>query len=144
MSNSSTICPDASIVVRLLLNYEPGADIVTLWKEWRAAGYSFIAPTLLFYEISNVMHQYARQGYLSSEEVKTGFLLAFRLNIKTVEDVFLQRRAVDIAQQWQLPATYDAHYLAVAERYNACFFTTDRQLVSRVQSDLAWVRLWDQ
>ncbi len=142
MPSFSTICPDASLVVRLLLNEEPEAEIVSLWKGWHTAGYTLVAPALIFYEVSNVLHQYARQGLLPLADVDTGLQLAFRLNIKTIEDVLLHRRAVAIAQQWQLSATYDAHYLATAERYKAQFWTTDKRLVSAVQLDLDWVQLW--
>jgi predicted nucleic acid-binding protein len=144
MSNSLIICPDANLVVRLLLADESGSSIASLWKEWHIAGYSLIAPTLLFYEVSNVLHQHARQGRLSADEVRSGLRLAFRLNIKTIGDVFLHQRAVEIAQQWQLPATYDAHYLAVAERYKAQFFTTDARLISAIQTDLIWAQLWTE
>lgn len=144
MSNSLIICPDANLIVRLLLSDEPRSGIASLWKGWHIAGHSLVAPTLLFYEVSNVLHQYARQGRLSADEVRRCLQLAFRLEIKTIGDVFLHRRAVEIAQQWQLPATYDAHYLAVAERYQAQFFTTDAKLVSVIQADLPWAKLWTE
>lgn len=144
MNTFLTICPDANLVVRLLLNDDPGADIVALWKEWHIAEYSLVAPSLIFYEVSNVLHQYARHGRLRVDDVETGLQFAFRLNIKTIGDIFLHRRAVTIAQQWSLPATYDAHYLAAAERYNAQFWTTDKRLVSAVQADMPWVQLWTE
>ena len=144
MPSFSTICPDANLIVRLLLNEEPEAEIVSLWKGWHTAGCTLVAPTLIFYEVSNVLHQYARQGVIPWADVDAGLQLAFRLNIKTVEDVLLHRRAVAIAQQWQLTATYDAHYLAVAERYKAQFFTTDARLISAIQTDLTWAQLWTE
>ncbi|NKQ36489.1 MAG: type II toxin-antitoxin system VapC family toxin [Chloroflexi bacterium] len=142
MNNFSTICPDASLVIHLLLNDDPDADIVSLWKGWHLAKYSLVAPTLIFYEVSNVLHQYARHGRLPDKDVEIALQLAHRLNIKTIGDIFLHRRAVTIARQWRLPATYDAHYLAVAERYQAQFWTMDKRLVSAVEPDLKWVRLW--
>ncbi len=142
MNNFLTICPDANLVVRLLLNNDPDADIVSLWKGWHTAQYSLAAPALIFYEVSNVLHQYARYGRLPVEDVETGLQLAHRLRIKIIGDIFLHRRAIAIAQQWRLPAAYDAHYLAIAERYQAQFWTTDKRLVSAVGTDLTWVRLW--
>lgn len=38
-------------------------------------------------------------------------------------------------------ATYDAHYLALADQLGAEFWTTDRKLVRAVQPSLPWVRL---
>jgi hypothetical protein len=40
-----------------------------------------------------------------------------------------------------LPAAYDAHYLALAERVGAEFWTTDRRLANKVREALPWVHL---
>jgi len=106
------------------------------------AGYSLIAPTLIFYEVNNVLHQYVRHGQLTSHEAEAAFQLSFNLNIVTMMDTNLHQRALQMAQMLQLPATYDAHYLALAERMGAEFWTLDGKLVNKVKSQLSWVNLW--
>lgn len=142
MNSYSVICPDAGLVVRLLLNHEPTATIVTLWREWYQANVTLVAPHLLFYEVSNVLHQYVRHGHLKSTEAETGIQFAFRLGIEAHSDVHLHRQALMIGQQWQLPAAYDAHYLALAERFGGHMLTTDERLYQAVSPALEWVHLW--
>ncbi|MCA9954127.1 MAG: type II toxin-antitoxin system VapC family toxin [Anaerolineales bacterium] len=142
MTTSKACCPDASVLVRFLISGEPGSAIATLWEGWLEAGYSLIAPTLIFYEVNNVLHQYVRHGQLTSHEAEAAFQLSFNLNIVTMMDVNLHQRALQMAQMLQLPATYDAHYLALAERMGAEFWTLDGKLVNKVNSQLSWVNLW--
>lgn len=53
----------------------------------------------------------------------------------------LHRRALSLAKQLSLPAAYDAHYLALAERLNAELWTADRCLAERAQPTMPWVNL---
>jgi len=53
----------------------------------------------------------------------------------------LHRRALQLAEALSLPAAYDAHYLALAERVGAEFWTTDRRLANKVREALPWVHL---
>jgi predicted nucleic acid-binding protein len=46
-----------------------------------------------------------------------------------------------LADQFSLPAAYDAHYLALAELLEGEFWTADGQLARRVQPSLPWVHL---
>lgn len=142
MTTSKACCPDASILIRFLISGESGSPIARLWEGWLEAGYSLIAPTLIFYEVNNVLHQYVRHGQLTSDEAEAAFQLSFNLNIVTMMDANLHQRALQMAQMLQLPATYDAHYLALAERVGAEFWTLDGKLVNKVKSQLSWVNLW--
>ncbi|MEA5537299.1 hypothetical protein [Crocosphaera sp. XPORK-15E] len=40
-----------------------------------------------------------------------------------------------------LPATYDAHYLVLAQRFQADLYTSDKRLFNSVKSSLSWVHL---
>ncbi|CAD7783931.1 MAG: hypothetical protein KCCBMMGE_02340 [Candidatus Methanoperedenaceae archaeon GB37] len=53
----------------------------------------------------------------------------------------MHRYALKLAKSFSLPTTYDAHYLALAERLGAEFWTTDKRLVRTVQKVISWVRL---
>lgn len=139
---SKVCCPDASILIRFLISGEPGSPIASLWESWLEAGYSLIAPTLIFYEVNNVLHQYVRLGQLTSHEAEAAFQLSLNLSITTMMDAGLHQRALQMAQSFQLSATYDAHYLALAERVGGEFWTLDGKLVKKVESELSWVNLW--
>jgi predicted nucleic acid-binding protein len=44
-----------------------------------------------------------------------------------------------LAQQYNLPATYDAHYLALAEHEKCEYWTADTRLWNAVRDKLPWV-----
>jgi predicted nucleic acid-binding protein len=67
-----------------------------------------------------------------------------RFNLQIYRDDLLHHRAVQLADQLGLPATYDAHYLALSERLGAEFWTLDGKLVDKVKSKLPWVHLWEE
>ena len=57
------------------------------------------------------------------------------LPIKLFGDADLHIQAVQLASRYGLLATYDAHYLALADHLEA-------ELWTAVESELLWVRLW--
>jgi len=62
-------------------------------------------------------------------------------DLRAYGDAELHQQALKIAQRENLPATYDAHYLALAERLGIEFLTGDRRLFNAVRSRLPWVYL---
>jgi predicted nucleic acid-binding protein len=141
MSNSSAICVDANILIQLIIGGAHATLITNLWTSWHEAEYPLIAPALLYYEISNVIHRYVLQGLLLPEQADKALATALSFDIALYTEANLHQRAVVLARQFSLPAAYDAHYLALAERVNAEFWTTDRRLARVVQTTLPWVHL---
>jgi predicted nucleic acid-binding protein len=140
MSNSSIVCVDANIVVRIVL--PANKPVQTLWEKWASQSTRLVAPTLLFYEIANSLYQYEKHGQLSHELIRDALDVALALPIELIGDADLHRRAAFLTSHYRLPAAYDAHYLALAERLNAELWTTDERLVNAVKpGKLAWVKL---
>lgn len=142
MNNYTNICPDASLVVRLLLNDEEGTPIDLLWQGWFQSGVNLIAPTLLFYEVSNALYRYVIHRQLTRDEVEKTLTAAMQLGIQLHGDPNLHLQALSLAQELGLPATYDAHYLALAKRSSARFWTADQRLFNSIQGKLSWVNIW--
>jgi len=139
--NNSLICVDASIVVPLVVENKNSQRVNELWVDWHEAGNRLIAPTLLYYEVTNALRRYLVAGQLLEEEVRVALQAALQLGIVLYGDDHLHLQALQLANRLSLPATYDAHYLALAERYQADFWTADRRLVNAVQKVLPWVHL---
>lgn len=140
MGSSPIVCVDANIVVRLVLPVSK--SVQALWEKWVSQGKRLVAPTLLFYEIANSLHQYEKHGQLSHEILRDALDVALALPIELIGDEDIHRRALFLASQYRLPAAYDAHYLALAERLNAELWTTDERLENAVKSGkLTWVKL---
>jgi predicted nucleic acid-binding protein len=52
----------------------------------------------------------------------------------------LYRLALEIAEQHDLPAAYDAHYVALAERLRCILWTDDQRLLRALSGRLPFVR----
>ena len=137
---SSTICVDANLVVRRLADADDIA-VRGLWQRWEALRATLVAPVLLRYEVANAFHRLAYLGLASLDTMKIALDTALALPIELVADDDLHRRALLLANQFNRPAAYDAHYLALAERLGAEFWTADKRLANAVRPHLPWVHL---
>jgi predicted nucleic acid-binding protein len=138
--NSSWLCVDANLVIRLVADPKDKA-IRQLWEQWDDENRQLAAPTLLFYEVSNALYRYQRLGIMSPSAVHLALRAALSLPLRLHGEVDLHWRALELAERFSLPAAYDAHYLAVAEWLGGEFWTADRRLARAVQADLPWVHL---
>ena len=138
MNNSSTVCVDARIVVQHVVS-DAAED---LWEAWAQSSVRLIAPTLLYYEVTNGLYRYLKAGIFSLETVEKTLRAALALPIDLIGEADLHQRAKDLAAKYNLPAAYDAHYLALAERFNVELWTADARLFNAVQAfGIEWVKL---
>lgn len=138
--SGSWICLDASIVIRLLVNTRDQA-LKQQFQQWEGS-HKLAAPTLLFYEVANALYQYQRHGVHSPTVTQSALLSAQTLPIQLYGDQSLHQQALRLAEQHSLSATYDAHYLALAQRLGAELWTADKKLANAVKAKLKWVKLW--
>ena len=89
--------------------------------------------------MSNALRRYVVHGELLPEEAVEALEVALGLDITLYGDADLHRRALELADHLALPATYDAHYLALAKTLGAEFWTADRRLAKAVGAVLPWV-----
>jgi predicted nucleic acid-binding protein len=132
------ICVDASIVLRLLVSRDPASPAANLWLEWTDQDVELLAPALLHYEVCNALRRYVVMKELLPEEGRQLLQAALDLGIHLKGGEALHLRALVLAEQFRLPAAYDAHYLAVAE-HAAEFWTADRKLAHALGRN--WPRL---
>lgn len=128
--------------MRLLLAESTETSIVQLWQSWLLEGNRLVAPKLLHYEVTNVLYKYVHHGQMSPDESFAALRSVFQLGIAISDDFTIHQAALAFAKQWQLPATYDAHYLALAERLGADFWTADKRLVNSLPDNWNWIHLW--
>ena len=138
----SSICVDANLVVRLVADPQDTA-VRDKWQQWEEEGRHLIAPTLLHYETTNALYRYQRHGFLSVEGVRLAQEAALALPLTFYGDAALHQAALRLAQRTTLPATYDAHYLVVAERLGGELWTGDKRLFAAIQGEFSWVRLFE-
>ena len=135
------VCVDANFIVRLLSDPPNAISYSNLWRQWKSTGNRIIAPTIYCYEVTNVFHRMSLVGQISVEEAEQLLEEALNLGIILYRDRDLHKRAFALAKSLSLPATYDAHYPALSERFDAEFYTSDKRLFNNVKDTLSWIRL---
>lgn len=134
-------CVDANFVVRLVNNPSETSPYLTLWDRWEQSQIQIIAPTLLCYEVTNVFHRMRRAGQLLEAEAQQSLTNALNLPISFHNERQLHQQAFELAQQLNLSAAYDAHYLALAQKFQADFYTGDKRLFNKVHPTFTWIHL---
>lgn len=135
------ICLDASFIIRYLTNIDTQSVYEQYWQQWKTNQYILVAPTLILYEITNAFHRLIVAGEITSSEAEFLLERALNLGLMLYGDAQLHQEALKVAQQYNLPATYDAHYLALAQRLRIEFWTADQRLYNAVCNSLDWVHL---
>lgn len=132
---------DASLAIKWVLIEQDSPRAVMLLERWHSEEKEIIAPALFTYEVSNILHRQVVTNKLTYDEAKRGlkklFAIGVSLDFSQYEDISTQ--AMMLAHRYDLPAAYDAHYLALAARENCEYWTADTRLWNTVKSKLSWV-----
>lgn len=99
-----------------------------------------VAPPLLPIEVANIIRQRMRREALplpAARERMAAFL-AIPVSLRAQETLY--DRALEIAEQYSLPAAYDAHYIALAELLACTLWTDGRRLLRALRGGLPFVR----
>lgn len=123
---TSSVCLDASCVGKLFLDEPESAEFRTWYRQMRAARADFQSPTLLQFELGNVL----RREFARDE--RKGSILAAALD-------GIDLRSVDLARPFSFAALtyYDAAYLCVAEEDSGALASYDDRM-----TDAAQVPVW--
>lgn len=136
------ICVDASVAAKWILQEEDWAmQAGTLLGATLPAGEPIVAPPLLPFAITTILRRRLKAATPVSLERVLYLLEEFsRLPIELRNPPGMHRRALILASEYGVPATYDAHYLALAERLDCVLWTDDRGLLRLVGDRLPFVR----
>jgi len=139
---SDTVVVDENLALKWVLLEADSHTSILLLDKWTDEGTTVIAPALFAYEVTNILYRQTVSGKLTYDESRRGleklFSLDIRLTFSLYEEVSAQ--AMEFARRFHLPATYDAHYLALAYAEQCECWTADRRLWNAVKRELVWVR----
>ncbi|GAC1616118.1 MAG: type II toxin-antitoxin system VapC family toxin [Ktedonobacteraceae bacterium] len=138
----STVVVDSSIAIKWVLEEPNSAIALELLDEWIDNEKVIVAPALLAYEITNIIHKNVRGGEITVErarEILTGFF-EMEITFDTSQSHSKAHRALELAHRFGLSATYDAYFLALAECEECELWTADKRLWNAVKGKLPWVR----
>ena len=135
------ICADASVAIKWLLNEERSDRARALYSAAVQTREPIVAPPLLPLEVTNILRQRMRTRDGLSLVAATQHLEDFlALPIDYHNPMGLHHQALVLADALGLPATYDAHYLALAEHLGCELWTDDQRLLRQVATSLPLVR----
>lgn len=90
-------------------------------------------PSLFLYEAANVLYSFVRTGILSMDGCQQAISDLARLVHPLLPDPRMMIRALVIADVLQTENTYDAQFLALAERTRSAFWTADGRFCRAVR-----------
>ena len=132
------VCVDASLALMLLLPHERTPKGEALWRSWRESHTLVVTAPLFFAETTSVLREAVHFGRITPEEGEIAFDDVYKLSVEGLDLPQLQRRAWELAKEYNRPRAYDAQYLAVASILGCELWTADRRLVNAVSTP--WVR----
>jgi predicted nucleic acid-binding protein len=138
---SDVVVVDASLALKWILAESDSNRAVKLLNQWTDDGTSIIAPALFAYEVANILYRQTVAGKLTYQEARQElanlFSIGVFLEFSRYDDISMQ--AMEFAHQLKLPATYDAHYLALAFLVNCECWIADKRLWNAVKGKYHWV-----
>ena len=137
---SSPVCIDASLALKLVLAEEDSPKAQHLWDTWVDTGVEIVAPFLLVFEGTSVIHNKIYRGLVPSEEGELMFRVFHLLGVKLLHPDGLHQGAWELAKRFNRPQAYDSYYLALAEIFGLEFWTGDERLYNAFQEKLSWIK----
>jgi len=137
---TTSLVIDAGIAYKLILPGKHQTVFIDKMTEWMQAGVKLYAPSLFIYELTSAFNKAVHFKVLTQKQGYEALQLALRLNVQTVmPDEDQIRRAYAWTQELKRAAAYDSFYLALAEKLDTQFWTTDKRLRNAVNQ--SWVNL---
>ncbi len=136
-----TLVVDANVAIAVAVPNDYAAAATDQFRTWKRSRESLIAPALFIYEATTALRRSIVLRVLTDAEAAAALDTILRLGVQTIApDRELCRLALDFAPRINQSKAYDAHYLALASRENAAFWTADQHLAhSAQQTGLSWV-----
>jgi predicted nucleic acid-binding protein len=139
---SNVVVVDASIALKWILNETDSSTALALLADWNDREIEVYAPSLLVYEVTNALYRRVRKGEIPFDDARRGLTeIIFKVvEFDFPEDPDFNIRAMELGQQFGLPAAYDSHYLALAESRECELWTADTRLWNSTREKLIWLR----
>ncbi len=133
---------DASLAIKWVLKELYSDEALSLASEWAAAATRPLAPCLLLVEATDVLHRRVLKGDITSAQARQLLAGLLDMGIEIRESPQIHLRALELAQELQMPAVYDTHYLALADIMECELWTADERFFNSVkehQPRVSWI-----
>ena len=133
MSNLNIII-DASILAKWFLSNEEESELaLKIRDDFTANRVSISFPSLVFYEVSNLLRSAVIRSRLDKEKALKIYEDFLELDFEIYMTNDLLRNSLEIAMRNDI-SSYDASYVVLAEYLKAPLFTADQRLLTKAES----------
>jgi len=141
-----TLVIDANILIAFGLSDEPlHTQAHQILSAWRTSETVLVAPRLFRSEITAVVRKAVFQERITHEQGRKMLAQLLVYPVEFYEDDALLKAAYELAEKFNRPRSYDAQYLALAQRLSCEFWTADERLFNAVHNDfpnIHWLGNW--
>lgn len=137
---AAQICIDAGVSIKQVVPEEYSDRAAALWEHTIEAEWKIIAPALFWFEVTAVLRKKVYRRTLTPAEGELALTTALEANVHIISLPDLHWRAWKLADSFQQPTAYDAHYLALAEALQCDFWTADERLFNAVKDAASWAK----
>ncbi len=134
------ICVDASLVVKWLVHEHDSDAALALLHQLHKEDTIFLAPSLLDYEVANVLRQKILRKVFNRENLFGAVDLYERLEIQLLHVTNLVSQTIELAEMLKQPAIYDMSYLLLAKQQKVDLVTADRRFYEAARPLFGFVR----
>lgn len=138
---SDDIVVDASVALKWVFDEEFSDHARALLRRETAEARTIAAPVVFLSQATNAVFQRERRALITSDEGDTALASLLASPLELHSPPALYRQALDVARRYNLRATYDAQYVALAALLGANFWTADERLFNALSPSLPSVRL---
>ena len=138
---NDNVVVDANIAIKWVLIEADSELARALLAEWKKKEMIVYVPTLLSYEVTNILYREVRAGRITTETAEDGINMIHRVVSPVYSrNAALNLRAMAMAKHFDLSAANDSHYLALAEYIECKLWTADKRMWRAVKDQLDWVQ----
>ncbi len=128
---------DASVIIKWFISEEESDKALIYLQDYRDKKFSIIVPTLLYYELGNILlAKKATEDQVS--KIMVSLLALSLVNIDIGHDAF--RKVFENAQELKI-TYYDASYITLMQKYDCELVTADKKLYERIKNKFARIKL---
>jgi predicted nucleic acid-binding protein len=132
---------DSSLALKWVIAEPDTLAALALLTRWSNDDTQPVVPSWFAGEAGNVLFQRVRRNELLVEEAKASLQSLLAVVVALADEPGDAVRALDIAYQFRQNASYDAQYLALAERLDCELWTADSRFWNAVHEEMPRVRL---
>ncbi len=137
---TGSVVVDASLAVKWLVQEEYSDKARAVLQSWVDRDITRMAPYLMPFEVANALHRRMLRGELSVGDSTRMITRLLESSLELRQPAGLHAKALQLADELNQNAAYDAHYLALAEVVGCEIWTADERLYRVARPSIGNVR----